>query len=77
MPLRFRPFGLLGSMLEVFVGLLALRTALSSREDYPGWVATAEVAIGVVLICAGVIGLFAAARRALMARSHGRDVNAP
>jgi hypothetical protein len=77
MPRRFRPFGVLGSTLEVFVGLLALRSSLSEPEGDPGWVSTAEVAVGVILICAGAIGLVVAARRALAARSHRRDANAP
>jgi hypothetical protein len=53
MPLRFRPFGVLGSTLEVFVGLLALRSAFFEDEGDPGCVTTAEVAVGVILICAG------------------------
>jgi hypothetical protein len=77
MPRRFRPFGVLGSTLEVFVGLLALRSAFSEDEGDPGWVTTAEVAVGVILICAGVIGLVVAARRAHSARNHRRDENAP
>jgi hypothetical protein len=69
MPLQFRPFGVLGSMLEVIVGLLALRSGPFADEDDPVWFTTAGVVIGTILISAGVTGLVVAARRALTARS--------
>jgi hypothetical protein len=77
MPFRFRPFGVLGSTLEVLVGLLVVRSALWTDEDYPGWSTAAFVVIGAVLLGAGAIGLAAAARRALGARGdRDRDANA-
>ncbi len=78
MPLRFRPFGVVGSVLEVLGGLLILRSVLwTDEEEYSGWFATLVVAIGTLLICAGVTGIAAATRRALMARSNrSRDANA-
>jgi hypothetical protein len=75
MPFRFRPFGVVGSTLEVLAGLLVVRSALWTDEDYPSWSTTALVVIGAVLLGAGGIGLAAAARRALRARSD-RDANA-
>jgi hypothetical protein len=78
MPLRFRPFGVGGSVLEVLGGLIILRSALwTDEEEYPGWFAVVVVAIGTLLICTGVTGIVAAARRALMARNNrSRDSNA-
>ena len=70
MPLQLRPFGVLGSMLEVIVGLLALRSVLFADEDAPVWFTTAGVVIGTILVCAGATGLVVAARRALAARSN-------
>ena len=78
MPFRFRPFGVLGSTLEVLAGLLVVRSTLWTDEDYPVGSTAAFVVIGAILIGAGVIGLAASARRALIARSNrNRDANGP
>jgi hypothetical protein len=78
MPMRFRPFGVAGSVLEVLGGLLILRSVLWTNEDeYSGWFAAVVVGIGTLLICTGVTGIAVATRRALMARSaRTRDANA-
>ena len=69
MPLRFRPFGVVGSVLEVFVGLWILHSVLWSDEDYFGWFETVEVVLGAMVIGAGAIGITTAFRRALIARN--------
>ena len=78
MPLRFRPFGVGGSVLEVLGGLIILRSVLwTDAEEYPGWFAIVVVAIGTLLICTGVTGVVVAVRRELMTRStRSRDPDA-
>jgi hypothetical protein len=79
MALRFRPFGVGGSVLEVLGGLIILRSVLwaADEEEYPGWFALVVVAIGTLLICAGATGIAAAIRRALVARGNrNRDSSA-
>ena len=78
MPLRFRPLGVGGSVLEVLGGLIILRSVLwTDAEEYPGWFAVVVVAIGTLLICTGVTGIAVAARRERMTRSNrSRDPNA-
>jgi hypothetical protein len=74
MALRFRPFGVGGSVLEVLGGLIILRSVLwADEEEYPAWFALVVVAIGTLLICAGATGIAAATRRALVARRKDRN----
>ena len=68
MPVRFRPFGVLGSTLEVVVGLLALKSVLWTDEDYSGGFTAVLVCLGVLLMGAGTIGLTAAIRGGYVAR---------
>jgi hypothetical protein len=78
MALRFRPFGVGGSVLEVLGGLIILRSVLwADEEEYPGWFSLVVVAIGTLLICTGVTGIAAATRRALVGRrNRNRGSNA-
>jgi hypothetical protein len=78
MALRFRPFGVGGSVLEVLGGLIILRSVLwADEEEYPGWFALVVVAIGTLLICAGATGIAAATRRALVARGNRNRDSSP
>jgi hypothetical protein len=63
MPLRYRPFGVVGSTLEVLAGLEALRSVLWTDEPYPGWIVTLGVVIGALLISVGIFGVAARGQR--------------
>ena len=73
MPFRFRPLGLLGSILEVLGGALVLSW---TTEGYSIGFTVMLVVAGIALIGVGVYGVLVAARRAPASRqSPGRDIN--
>jgi hypothetical protein len=61
--LRYRPFGVVGSTVEVLVGLYLLLDALTPDEDYPGWIVAIELLLALGILGAGLFGLVIAARR--------------
>ena len=67
-PFRFRPFGVVGSGLEILFGLLVLRDVLWTREDYSGWFQAGVVAFGTLVFSIGVLGVASA-----FLRAHGHD----
>lgn len=62
MATRFRPFGVFGSFVEVLVGAWMISGIVRDNEDYGVGFTATVIALGAILIGAGLIGFIAAAR---------------
>lgn len=57
MPVHLRPFGLVGSLVEVAVGLYLLRSVLWTNEKYGASVVLVVGGLSAIVLVVGVVGL--------------------
>lgn len=70
MPIRFRPFGVLGAAVEVLVGAWMISGIVRDDENCGGGFTAAVIVLGSLLIGTGLIGLIAAGRSRLQRTEH-------
>jgi hypothetical protein len=62
MPLRYRPLGPAGSVVEILVGSWLLAGVLWTNETYGTTLVATVSALGAVILLVGIVGLVASAR---------------